>query len=62
MPTPDQANGATPATQIPVPKVLPPAHPDRFTPGNQPGPQEEQPAAKKQPISPKPPSAPQEKP
>ena len=77
-PIPAQANGAapgTPATQIPVPKILPPAHPDRFTPGNEPAPeaQPSTPAAtpehapakrtEKPPISPKPPStSPQEKP
>lgn len=69
IPAPD-ANGATPAAQTPVPKILPPAHPDRFTPGNQAAPQQsepersaqpEQPKAKKPPISPKPPSTPQEK-
>lgn len=50
------ASGATGLTQAPVPKLLQPAHPDRFTPGNapdspnaagEPQPQENQPAPAK---------------
>lgn len=33
------ASGATGLTQAPVPKLLQPAHPDRFTPGNAPQPE-----------------------
>jgi rod shape-determining protein MreC len=54
------ANGAAPTpTAPPAPKLIPPAHPDRFTPGHADQPASAPPLRPSQPSKPNPPSEPQ---